>query len=89
MVYNTFEKFRLKTYPQIEELNNDIKESYQSIDKGGGVILMGPNLLSQPAQAIKVGFSFANLSGVPPTGADQLVSCYISKWHIIKIAKKG
>jgi hypothetical protein len=40
----------------------------------GGVMLMGLNLLSQPAQAIKVGFSFANLNGDSPTGADQLVT---------------
>jgi hypothetical protein len=31
-------------------------------------------LLSQPAQAISVKFSFANLSGQAPTGADQLVT---------------
>ena len=37
-------------------------------------MLMGLNLLSQPAQAIKVGFSFSNLIGDPPTGADQLVT---------------
>ena len=37
-------------------------------------MLMGLNLLSQPAQAISFSFSFANLSGVPPTGADQLVT---------------
>jgi hypothetical protein len=37
-------------------------------------MLMGLNLLSQPAQAIKVGFSFANLNGDSPTGADQLVT---------------
>jgi hypothetical protein len=37
-------------------------------------MLIGLNLLSQPAQAIKVGFSFANLSGNGPTGADQLVT---------------
>ena len=36
---------------------------------------MSLNLLSQPAQAISVGFSFSNLSGdLPPNGADQLVT---------------
>jgi hypothetical protein len=36
---------------------------------------MGLNLLSQPAQAISVGFSFANLNGnILPTGADQLLT---------------
>ena len=37
-------------------------------------MLMGLNLLSQPAQAISFGFSFANLNGTSPTGADQLVT---------------
>ena len=38
-------------------------------------MLMGLNLLSQPAQAISVGFSFSNLSGdLPPNGADQLIT---------------
>ena len=37
-------------------------------------MLMVLNLLSQPAQAISVKFSFANLSGQAPTGADQLVT---------------
>ena len=35
---------------------------------------MGLNLLSQPAQAISVGFSFANLRGNAPRGANQLVT---------------
>jgi len=35
---------------------------------------MGLNLLSQPAQAISFSFSFANLNGGPPTGADQLIT---------------
>lgn len=37
-------------------------------------MLMGLNLLSQPAQAIKLGFSFANLNGSDPQGANQLVT---------------
>ncbi len=41
---------------------------------GGGVMLMGLSLLSQPAQALSFNFSFANLSGDAPTGADQLVT---------------
>jgi len=37
-------------------------------------MLMGLNLLSQPAQALSFGFSFANLGGTPPTGANQLIT---------------
>lgn len=37
-------------------------------------MLMILNLLSQPVQAISFGFSFANLDGQSPTGADRLVT---------------
>lgn len=37
-------------------------------------MLMGLSLLSQPAQAISFGFSFANLGGDAPTGTNQLVT---------------
>jgi len=63
----------LKTYPQIEEPKMTLTNL--SKHRQGGVMLMVLNLLSQPAQAISVKFSFANLSGnILPRGADQLIT---------------
>jgi hypothetical protein len=68
-----YRKFNLKTYLQIEELTM-ILVNLIKVSTMGGVIFMGLNLLSEPAQAISVKFSFANLNGDAPTGADQLVT---------------